>query len=108
VSALGDKVGVSPASSADVGIYPRPESSSETVTGTDSGTESFSGGEPSRSQVPSAVSCSSVNPASNRFGFRIWVFRGVLLLLLLSLLLWGSFNFLIPSLPLRPSLVQLF
>jgi hypothetical protein len=69
VSALGDKVGVSPASSADVGIYPRPESSSETVTGTDSGTESFSGGEPSRSQVPSAVSCSSVNPASNRFGF---------------------------------------
>jgi hypothetical protein len=69
VSALGDKVGVSPASSADVGIYPRPESSSETVTGTDSGTESFSGGESSRSQVPSAVSCSSVNPASNRFGF---------------------------------------
>jgi hypothetical protein len=64
---LGAKEGASPASSAFVGVFSRPESSSAADTWTVSGTESSSGGESSRSQVFPAVS--SQTPASNLFSF---------------------------------------
>jgi hypothetical protein len=106
---LGAKEGARPGSTGFVWVSPRPEPSSVVDTGSVSGTES-----------PSGVSrvgpryfrrfLAGLQPltclVSPLLRHRIWVFRR--LLLLLSSLLWGSFRFLNPFLPLRLSLEQIF